>query len=309
MKVLVTGGLGFIGGHVVEELIKRNITPVVFDRFPPKSDNDLRLPQVPFEFFFGDIRDRNAVSEAVGFCDGAINLAGVLGTSETVDNPFPSAEANIMGGLNFLEACRQHKKKGVQIAVGNHFMNNTYAITKTTIERMALMYNKEHGTQIAVVRGLNVYGPRQKHKPVRKITPNFICQALRGEPIKIFGSGESVMDMIYVKDIAAILVDALFSHDIYDKTFSAGCGVKTTVNDIANLINKIVGNMNLVSSAGVEHIDMRAGEVDNSIVLGEPETLLPLAPENIDHYPLLSLEEGMAKTIEWYKTNYPWQED
>lgn len=301
MKVLVTGGLGFIGGHVVEELISRGITPVVFDRFPPQSDNDLRLPQVPFEFFLGDIRDRNAVSEAVSFCDGAINLAGVLGTSETVDNPFPSAEANIMGGLNFLEACRQHKKKGVQIAVGNWFMNNTYAITKTTIERLAMMYNKEHGTQIAVVRGLNVYGPRQKHKPVRKITPNFICQALRGEQIKIFGTGESVMDMIFVKDIARVLVDALLlDHGVYDRVFSAGCGFETTVNDIANVINKLTGN-----NAGVKHIEMRAGEIDKSIVLGDPSTLELLDPA----YRLMTLEEGMAKTIEWYKTNYPWQKD
>jgi len=301
MKVLVTGGLGFIGGHVVEELINRDITPVVFDRFPPKADNDLRLPQVPFEFFLGDIRDRNAVSEAVSFCDGAINLAGVLGTSETVDNPFPSAEANIMGGLNFLEACRQHKKRGVQIAVGNHFMNNTYAITKTTIERMALMYNKEHGTEIAIVRGLNVYGQRQKHKPVRKITPNFICQALRGEKIKIFGTGESIMDMIFVKDIAEILVDALLvDHGVYDRTFSAGTGVRTTVNYIAETINDVIGN-----KAGVEHIEMRAGETDSSIVLGDPETLKPLGRRR----PLVDLIAGMATTVRWYKQNYPWQED
>ena len=303
MKVLVTGGLGFIGGHVVEELISRGITPVVFDRFPPKNDNHLRLPTENFEFFMGDIRDRNAVSEAVSFCDGAINLAGVLGTSETVDNPFPSAEANIMGGLNFLEACRQHKKKGVQIAVGNWFMNNTYAITKTTIERMALMYNKEHGTQIAIVRGLNVYGPRQKHKPVRKITPNFVCQALRSHAIKVNGSGESVMDMIYVKDIAKILVDALLiDHGVYDKVFSAGSGVETTVNDIANTINFYANNM-----TPMVHVKMRQGEDDHSVVLGDPSTLAPLA--NGGEYPLMSLDEGMAKTVEWYKENYPWQED
>ena len=303
MKVLVTGGLGFIGGHVVEELASRGITPVVFDRFLPKGDNPLRMPQVEFEFFAGDIRDRNAVSEAVSFCDGAINLAGVLGTSETVDNPFPSAEANIMGGLNFLEACRQHKKKGVQIAVGNWFMNNTYAITKTTIERMALMYNKEHGTQIAVVRGLNVYGERQKHKPVRKITPNFVCQALRGEPIKIFGTGESIMDMIYVKDIAKILVDALLvEHGVYDKVFSAGCGVRTTVNDIANLILMLTG-----SEGGFKHIEMRAGEDEKSVVLGEPSTLEPLSGGK--PYPLTSIGAGLETTIQWYKENYPWQED
>lgn len=305
MKVLVTGACGFIGGHVVEELISRGITPVVFDRFPPQKDNYNRLPNAEFEFFCGDIRDRHAVSEAVSFCDGAINLAGVLGTSETVDNPFPSAETNILGGLNFLEACRQHKKRGVQIAVGNHFMNNTYAITKTAIERLALMYNKEHGTQIAVVRGLNVYGERQKHKPVRKITPNFICQALRGEPIKIYGDGESIMDMIYVKDLAKILVDALLlNHGVYDSVFSAGTGRRTTVNEIARIINVITQN-----TSGVKHIPMRQGEDDHSVVLGDPETLNPLRTQAGLDYPLIPLEEGMTKTVAWYKENYPWQQD
>lgn len=308
MKILVTGGLGFIGGHVVEELVARGCKVIVFDRFTPTKDNPLRLPAADFEMYVGDIRDRNSVSDAVSYCDGAINLAGVLGTSETVDNPFPSAEANILGGLNFLEACRRHNKPGVQIAVGNWFMNNTYAITKTTIERMALMYNKEHGTKIAVVRGLNVYGARQKHKPVRKITPNFICQALRGEPIKIFGSGESVMDMIYAKDIATVLVNALLiDHGVYDKVFSAGTGVKTTVNDIATTIATIVQEKYHTYAEGTpyaEHIEMRAGEIDNSIVLGEPETLAPLGMKE-----LIQLKDGMAKTIEWYKDNYPWQED
>lgn len=300
MKVLVTGGQGFIGGHVVERLAELGIFPVVFDRFDKRGKEDYLLPQVPYEFILGDIRDRNSASEAVSMCDGAINLAGVLGTSETVDNPFPSAEANIMGGLNFLEACRQHKKRGVQIAVGNHFMNNTYAITKTTIERLALMYNEEHETEIAVVRGLNAYGERQKHKPVRKITPNFVCQALRGEAIRVYGSGESIMDMIYVKDLARILVDALMKdHGVYDRVFSAGTGVKTSVNFIAETINILAKNPN-----GVEHLPMRAGEADLSVVLGDPETLKALGSYN-----LVPLMEGMAKTVSWYNEKYPFKED
>lgn len=298
-KVLVTG-FGFIGSHVVEELAARGIHAVVFDRYQPK--NDWFNVDVPYDFILGDIRDRNAISEAVGLCDGAINLAGILGTSETVDNPFPSVETNVIGGLNFLEACRNHDKPGVQIAVGNHFMNNTYAITKTTVERLALMYNKEHGTKIAVVRGLNAYGERQKHKPVRKITPNFVCSALRSESIKIFGNGESIMDMIYVKDLARILVEALLNPNVkYDKIYSAGTGVKTTVNDIAQVVNDLTMN-----HQPVVHVPMRAGEIAESVVLGEPETLaeLGITPDS-----LTTLTKGMLKTIDWYYKNYPWQED
>lgn len=300
-RILVTGGLGFIGGHVMEELALRGYYPVAFDRIM-KTDKTM-LPNCEYEVFLGDIRDKNAVSAAVSTCEAAINLAGLLGTAEAVDNPFPAAEANILGGLNFLEACREHKKRGVQIAVGNHFMNNTYSITKTTVERFALMYNKEHGTQIAVVRGLNAFGERQKHKPIRKITPNFMTKALRGEKITIFGSGESVMDMIYVKDLAKILVEALVNPNTrFDTVYSAGSGVDTTVNEIADIINEVTGNQ-----AGVEHIEMRAGETDHSVVLGEPDTLIELGLNLA--YSREVIKERMRIVADWYREHYSWQQD
>lgn len=296
MRKILIIGFGFIGSHVAEYAKKRGYHVVVFDRRKDAKYMD------DYNYILGDVRDRNAVAEAVGLVDGVINLSGILGTSETVDNPFPSAETNIMGALNFLEACRQHKKRGVQITVGNHFMNNTYAISKTTAERFALMYNKEHGTQIAVVRGLNAYGPGQKHKPVRKIIPNFILPALRQEPIKIYGSGNSIMDMIWVKDLAKILVEALVCpRTRYDKIYSAGSGNKTPVSWIAGLVAGIAG-----STVPPEFVSMRAGEVEDSIVLGEPESLQELGIVRGD---LMKLEEGLKITVDWYRENYPWQQD
>lgn len=135
------------------------------------------------QFFYGDVRDSGAVGEAIYHSDGVIHLAGVLGTQETVKNSLSSIETNILGSLNIFESCAHHNKKGVYIVVGNYWMNNSYSITKTTAERFALMYNKKMGTKIAVVRGLNAYGARQKDKPVRKITPNFILPALKNEKI------------------------------------------------------------------------------------------------------------------------------
>jgi nucleoside-diphosphate-sugar epimerase len=181
-------------------------------------------------------------------------------------------------------------------------MNNTYAISKTTIERFALMFNKEHGTKIAVVRGLNAYGERQKHKPVRKITPNFVCQSLRGEAIKIFGSGESIMDMVYVKDLAYYLVESVVADESvmdYQTVYSAGPGVETSVNQIADIINEATGN-----KTPVKHIEMRAGETDKSVVLGHPNTLT-FAKD----YVMKDIKEGMAQTVAWYKENYNWQND
>lgn len=298
MKVLILGGTGFIGSHVVQECLNRGFDVTIFDRSLHTPLNTLDLNKV--KFVLGDIRDKNSVNEAVYNCDRAINLSGILGTAETVDNPFPAVETNLLGGLNFLQACREHKKRAVQITVGNYFMLSTYPISKRALENFALMFNKEHGTQIAVVRGFSVYGEGQKHKPVRKIAPNFICSALRGEPIKIFGSGESIQDQIYVKDVARILVEALVSPNTkFDKIYDAGTGVRTTVNQIAELVNKLTDN-----KAGIEHIPMRKGEEDNSVILGKIETLSEL---NLGE--LTQIEEGYAKTIDWYRKNYNWRED
>lgn len=290
MKVVVLGGEGFIGQHVCDVLRLKGITPISFDRYINKPANSDR--------FMGDIKDREAVNYIVGMTDGAINLAGILGTSETVDNPYPSAEVNVLGAINFLQALRENDKPGVQIAVGNHWMNNSYSITKSTAERFSLMFQKEHGTKVGVVRALNAYGPRQKHEPVRKIIPNFVVRALRDAPIEIYGDGEQVMDMIHVRDVAGILIDALLKDWDRSKVLEAGTGRKTTVNDIAKAVIKVAG------SGSVKHIDMRAGEPKGSVVVGDPGTLLPLYKNGPK---LMGLEKGLEETVKWYRENYDWQ--
>jgi UDP-glucose 4-epimerase len=156
------------------------------------------------------------------------------------------------------------------------------------------MYNKEFGTNIAVVRGLNAYGPRQKTRPVKKIMPTFITAALEDKPIIIYGDGEQIMDMIYVTDLAEILVRALLmDHGAYDTTIEAGLGRDESVNDIADLIITICK-----SRSKIEYVKMRPGEIPGSVVKADVETL-----KYID-YPaseMIRLEEGIEKTVEWYR--------
>jgi len=297
-RILVTGGNGFIGSHVVDVLIEKGYEVTIFDRFKNKSHRD------DVNFYLGDVKDKDAVFEAVSKHDGIINLAGILGTAETVNDPYPSVEVNIIGALNVYEACRRFNKKAVQISVGNWFMNNSYAITKNAAERFALMYNKEHKTKIALVRGLNAYGPRQKARPVRKLIPNVVIPALLNKPIIIYGDGEQIMDMIYVKDVAEILIRALvMEHNVYDKVFEAGSGEDTTVNYIVELVLKLSR-----SKSEVKHVAMRPGETERAVVKGDPETLKPL---NYSKKDLTSLEDGLRKTIDWYKEHLdeflPWE--
>lgn len=294
-KILVTGANGFIGQYVQEELINRGHTPIAFDRH---NKNAL---VVGSELFHGDITNEVDVTEAIAHADGFIHLAGVLGTQETIKNPIPAAQTNIVGGLNVFKASAQYKVPGVNIAVGNHWMNNTYSITKSTMERFVQMFNTEMDTEITIVRALNAYGPRQVSAPpygpskVKKIAPAFINAALNDKPIQIYGNGEQVMDMIYVADVAKVLVSALehnFDHGAPTTVFEAGSGIPTTVNDIADVVLHVTG-----SSAGVEYTPMRPGEPQHSIVLGNPRTLEPL---KIFPSQFKGLLDGMQDTADYF---------
>ncbi len=302
LRVLVTGASGFIGGHVIDRLLADGHTVLAFDHHQSEPSDGV-------ERFLGDVRDHTAVSEAVAISDGVIHLAGVLGTQETIDDPQPAIETNINGSLNVFQACRRYGRRAVYITVGNYWFWNSYSVTKTTAESFAWMFNREHGTEIAVVRALNAYGPRQKAAPVRKIVPNFILPALRGTPITIFGDGEQVMDMVYVTDVADILVRALtVDHGQYRPTperhvdnpakFEAGTGRATTVNDVARTVIEEVYRQT-GSLGSVNHVPMRGGEPERSVVLGNPDTLRPLyGGERPD---LLALEHGIASTVRWYR--------
>jgi UDP-glucose 4-epimerase len=295
--VLVTGGNGFIGRFVVEELLARGRHVTVMDtrhREPIKGANLL----------LGDIRDATSVTEAVAHADGVIHLAGVLGTQETIANPLPAAETNIFGGLNMLQACNQYDVPLVVITVGNYWMNNTYSITKSTIERFADMINKYRNGRVSVVRALNAYGPRQAAaapfgpSKVRKVMPSFACRALSGQPIEVYGDGNQIMDMIYVADVARTLVAALEYTEEHGASslLEAGTGRKTTVNDIAHAV---IREAAIVTGQPVDliHLPMRPGEDPNSTVLGDPSTLSYVG---IDSNELVPLEVGVRLSIEYF---------
>jgi nucleoside-diphosphate-sugar epimerase len=287
-KLLILGGNGFIGGHVTKMALTRGFDVTIFDR--------RRLGQNPrITAFLGDIRDREAVQEAVRLADYAINLAGILGTQETIGDPIPSIQTNLIGAVNFLGACVPsgfHKVRGVQIGVGNYWMQNSYSITKSSAIRFVEMYNREHGTQVAMVRALNAYGEGQKAAPVRKIIPTFVLRALAGKDIEVYGDGLQIMDMIYVDDVAGILLDACTSPRVcYNKIYQAGTGRRLTVKQIAEKVIEATG-----SKSHIVNLPMRPGETEGAVVLGDPGTL-----EDLGDYNLMPFEEGIQHTVRWYR--------
>jgi UDP-glucose 4-epimerase len=306
-NVLVTGGNGFIGGYVVERLRKFGYEASILDRHQWATHAEIPPPYTQ-QLFFGDIKDATLVDHAVSHVDGVIHLAGILGTQETVADPRPAAETNILGGLNVITACAKYDVPLVNIAVGNYWMQNTYSITKNSIERFIEMKRMFEDARMCSVRALNAYGPGQvpanPYGPsrVRKIMPSFICRALDGKPIEVYGSGDQVMDMIYVEDVANVLVSTLEfvsqSQDVNvpEVTVEAGTGRKTTVREIADMVADEVEEQS-GKKVKVAYLPMRPGEPPDSVVLADPSTVRQVG---VNPKEFLPLERGIANTVNHY---------
>lgn len=309
MKIGVTGGAGFIGGHVADIAIERGHSVLVFDHHGRIDAEAAARHGDKVERMLGDVRDEVAMAELAAHVDGVIHLAACLGTQETIQNPRPAARTNIEGGLNFLEAITQYDIPGVYIGVGNHWMNNSYSISKTTIERFCAMFAKERGTRVNVVRLVNAYGPRQSVAPpygpakVRKITPAFVCRALTGAPIEIYGDGKQVSDMVHVRDGALALVQALekAADDIVlDTVVECGPVEHRTVNEVAQTVIDAAGLLGF-PPVELKHLPMRPGEIPGARVTADTSTL-PLV--GIDPDSLTLLEAGVLDTVRWYAEHW-----
>ncbi len=291
-KLLILGGDGFIGGYVADEALARGMGVTIFDPTDHFYSRDVAVT-------LGDIRDAGAVSNAIYHADYAINLAAILGTQETIRTAVHCVEVNLIGTLNFLDACiptKSHQVQGVQIGIGNYWMDSPYPITKRAALSFTRMFNKELGTRVAMVRAMHAYGERQKCRPVRKIVPTFIVQALRGEPLTVYGDGEQIVDMIYAGDLAKILVDACTRTDVrYDHVYEAGTGRGMTVNEVALAIIDAAG-----SSSELKHLPMRPGEEEHAVITARPETLEDLG----DRPKFLGFYEGIRRVMDWYRRHY-----
>lgn len=314
-KIGVTGGQGFIGSYIRQELLYQGYEVVVFDRV---SHSTIKGNE---EFFLGDVRDSTAVVEMAAHVDGIIHLAAVLGTQETISNPRPSAETNVLGSLNVFEAANQYNLPVVYAGVGNHWMREhgtgAYTISKTAAEDFTRMFNKYRGSRISVVRPVNAYGPRQSiaapygSSKVRKIMPSFICRALTGAPIEVYGDGTQVSDCVYVGDVARVFVDALKYTDVYggvEKPFSVGPADSITVNEIAQIVAAEVAIQTGTEPVAITHLPMRPGEVPNAVVSADPSTLIPLSTRCWENR-FVTLRRGISETVSYYLNNWlpEWQ--
>lgn len=310
MKIGVTGGFGFIGQHVVDLAIERGHEVTVFDHNVRRIES-IYTGDEPFDVMIGDVRDEVDMRELGAHVDGIIHLAACLGTQETIQHPTPAAVTNVVGGLNFLESVAQYKIAGTYIGVGNHWMQNTYSITKTTVERFVEMFNNERGTHVNVVRAMNAYGPRQSVAPpfgpakVRKIMPSFVCRALTGAPIELYGGGQQISDMVWVGDVALALVKALEESaklNRLERPIEVGPhrSKSMTVRQVADTVQRLAHDMYGVGIVPHTDLPMRPGEKAGDRVTADDS----LGDLGINQLLLKPFAVGARETIEWYHDNW-----
>ncbi len=314
MKVGITGGAGFIAGHIIEELVARGHSVLAFDHLgridPEVIRNSDPEGRDHITKMLGTVTDERAVFELAAHVDAVIHLAAVLGTQETIQCPKPSAETNILGSLNVFEAASHYKLPVVYAGVGNHWMRNhgtgSYTISKTAAEDFARMHNAYRDGRITIVRPVNAYGPRQSvaapygTSKVRKIMPSFVCRSLTGAPIEVYGDGTQVSDCVYVGDVAKTFVTALewtVKNGPTKNPVDCGPIKSATVLDVARLVNGIVSVKTGRVTQPVQHLPMRPGEVPNAIVKADTETLKQIGMDAAD---FVDLETGISNTVDYF---------
>jgi UDP-glucose 4-epimerase len=270
MKVLVTGGKGFIGSAVKEWLDRNGHEAVPYD-----------LPN--------DVRDASKLLEESKDCDAVIHMAGVLGTHELFDDIDKAIDVNIKGNANVLEACRRNGLRFVGIAMPPVF-KSIYTATKVCATWMASAYHETYGVPVSHVRAFNAFGAGQAHGDghPQKIVPTFAVNAYAGKPLPIWGDGEQTVDLVYVDDLAHMLVDALYHGD--DAYFDGGTGTAFTVNQVADMVGLAAGK----PEPEKLYLPMRRGEKPTHIVAeGEGWNRLTWRPE--------FRYDDLVKTVEAYK--------
>lgn len=284
-RALITGGSGFIGSYLSQEISNHGYQVTILDYHRPT--NSL------IEFVEGDILDLKLLNNTIKNCDIVFHLAGVLGTEYLCDKVQEAIDINIKGSVNVFETAKVFGVKVINTGLIPEW-DNPYMITKKAVMRLGRMYHNAFKVDITTLEFTHVYGPGQRTEPYHKAIPNFIVRALKNEPLEIYGSGQKYMDCIFVEDTAKALRLAGESTQVSGKVFQIGRGEGIKVVDLAY---KIISLTN--SKSSLKFLPMRQGEPEGNgsfIAVDLREWLL-----FFNWTPKTSLEEGLLKTIEWYK--------
>lgn len=308
-KVLVTGGAGFIGSHLVDELVSLGIEVRILDDFSSIGTWNISdyLERSQVSFVKGDVRNHDVVDDALREVDTVFHLAAMTSVPFSYEYPRQTFEVNVKGTKNLLEACLRNnvkrffyvsscavygEPKYLPIDEG-HPLNpiSPYAKSKLWAEKVCKEFQESNGLHITVLRPFNVYGPRQRNDQYAGVIYNFIKNLFEGHSPVIYGDGQQTRDFIYVQDVINALILTLKHDEANGQAFNIASGVPTSINRLASLLIELMVNGGLTMHYSVA----RKGDIMNSYAdIKEASTRLGFKPN-------VSLKEGLSSLIEHEK--------
>jgi UDP-glucose 4-epimerase len=299
----VTGGAGFIGSHLVERLAAQGHAVRAFDNLTTgKRENLAHVPAA--ELVVGDVRDAAALERAMQGCDVAFHQAAIVSVPYSIEHPHESLDVNLRGTLNVLEAAKHTKVQRVVMASSAAVYGeeptlpkretmlplpiSPYGLEKLASEHYLSMWSKLFGVETVALRYFNVFGPRQDpSSPYSGVISIFVDRMLRGQPITIFGDGEQFRDFVYVANVVDANLLAATTVGVSGRAFNVGCGVETSLNELARVLGRITGR-----DAAPKHGEPRAGDIRESLAD------IAAAQGALGYAPKVGLEEGLRALVD-----------
>jgi UDP-glucose 4-epimerase len=306
VKVLVTGGGGFIGSHVVEGLLRAGHDVRVLDNFATGRRENLQPMLGEIEVVEGDIQSYERVHNAVSGCELVLHQAALPSVPRSVQDPLTSNAINVTGTLNLLLASRDAAIQrfvfassssvyGANATLPKHeeltpLPISPYAVAKLAGEGFCRSFWEVFRLETVALRYFNVFGPRQDPlSQYAAVIPNFITACLSGSAPVVYGDGEQSRDFTYVENVVQANIEAMTAREVAGKIFNVAAGERTSLNQLLELLGRTVGRR-----IEPRHEAPRAGDVRHS------QADVSRAERSLGYRPRVSLEEGLRRTLEFF---------
>ncbi|GGK09759.1 NAD-dependent epimerase/dehydratase family protein [Pseudomonas matsuisoli] len=302
--ILVTGGAGFIGSHLVDGLLAKGYAVRVLDNLSTGKWSNLPAGRDRLELIEGDIADVDVVESSMQGCSAVAHLAAVASVQASVEDPVSTHRSNFIGTLNICEAMRRAGIKRVLYASsaavygpngeGQAIDEDTpkapmtpYAVDKLAGEQYLDFYRHQHDLEPAIFRFFNIFGPRQDpSSPYSGVISIFTTYARDAKPITLFGDGEQTRDFVYVGDLIDLLIQALEMPRVEAGAVNVGLSRSTSLNQLLETIGSLVGGLPPISNAAARAGDIRHSRANNSRLLARYRMAEPT-----------SLRDGLARLL------------
>jgi len=313
-RVMVTGGLGFIGSNLSARLVERGARVTVVDNMMPRLGGNLfNVKEITdrIHLNFSDVRDGHSMDYLVKDHDYIFHLAGQVNHVDSIRNPIQDLDINCRGTLVLLESCRKYNPEvkivfagtrgeygsSVRLPVGEDHPTNPkgiYAVTNLTAEKMVLVYQDVHKISGSCLRITNTYGPRHQMAHDEYGVLNwFIRKAIDGEVIPVFGDGRILRDFLYVDDLVDCFLEVALCEAAYGEVFNVGTGFPISFIDLAKKIVNIAGQGKVTFT----EFTQERKEVEP----GDYYTDISKIKHTVGWKPATDLEEGLRRTIDFYR--------